>query len=394
MKLAVKDYQIIKSASLEFIPGLNVIIGPSNNGKTSILKALKALVYTVPGTTSIRAGQPSYTVGVTYNNHTVILQKGMKESVYLLDGEKYTKFGQTTPEAISKALNIKELVLNGNKEQLNFWDQMNYPFLLDKTPVELFRFIIDSGDDDQISSALKDMVSDRQSKSKEIDMLQGSINLIDDELSNLENTIKESEPIQEACNGIISLQPRISKLNRLKELKSKLDNISIEKSNVDTQTVKPMNRLVVYKNNLAGIDIDLYRLTKYNSLFSRLHVNIEDQSDINEASLKLAYLKIVKPIDLSDVTRLKNYREKINYISQQKNNIRIKPGASWNSENVQSNINLINKYKSILKTHSDTDYKSVNLGTEICIYNTRLKNIDDVKNCFKLCPYCGQKIHN
>ena len=41
-KTSIKDFQIIKKATLEFTPGLNVIIGPSNNGKTSILKAIKA----------------------------------------------------------------------------------------------------------------------------------------------------------------------------------------------------------------------------------------------------------------------------------------------------------------------------------------------------------------
>lgn len=49
---------------------------------------------------------------------------------------------------------------------------MEYPFLLDKSPIELFRFIIDSGEDDQISKALKDMVSDRQSISKDITSLE------------------------------------------------------------------------------------------------------------------------------------------------------------------------------------------------------------------------------
>lgn len=66
-KVSLKDFQIIKKANLEFIPGLNVIIGPSNNGKSSILKAIKSCIYTIPGSTSIRAGQNSYTVGLGYN---------------------------------------------------------------------------------------------------------------------------------------------------------------------------------------------------------------------------------------------------------------------------------------------------------------------------------------
>ena len=72
----VKDFQIIKSAKAEFIPGLNLIIGPSNNGKTSFIKAIKSLLYTEPGTTPIRSGQSFYSVGMTLNGHTVILQKG------------------------------------------------------------------------------------------------------------------------------------------------------------------------------------------------------------------------------------------------------------------------------------------------------------------------------
>ena len=188
MKVQIKDFQIVKNASLEFVPGLNVIVGPSNNGKSSILKAIKALLYTVPGTAPIRSGTRAYTVGIDYNGHTVILQKSVKDSVYIIDGEKYTKFGTSTPEAVYNALNIKELVLNGNKEQLNFWDQMTYPFLLDRSGVELFRFIVDSGDEDQVSQALKNIVADRQAISKNITILQGSIETIDDEIETF-NTI-------------------------------------------------------------------------------------------------------------------------------------------------------------------------------------------------------------
>lgn len=54
MKVSISNYQIIKQAVLDFKPGFNVIIGPSNNGKSSILKAIKSAVYTESGTTPIR----------------------------------------------------------------------------------------------------------------------------------------------------------------------------------------------------------------------------------------------------------------------------------------------------------------------------------------------------
>lgn len=111
LNVEVQDYQIIKKAKAEFIPGLNIIIGPSNNGKTSLIKAIKSLLYTEPGNTPVRYGQPNYKVGVEYNNHKVILQKG-KESFYSVDGEKYSKYGTSTPKEVSDVLGIQELVLN------------------------------------------------------------------------------------------------------------------------------------------------------------------------------------------------------------------------------------------------------------------------------------------
>ena len=67
---------------------------------------------------------------------------------------------------------------------------MKYPFLLDKSSVELFRFIIDSGEDDQVSKALKNMVADRQLISREIDQLQGSMNLLDLDIDNYEKQLQ------------------------------------------------------------------------------------------------------------------------------------------------------------------------------------------------------------
>ena len=297
MKVQIKDYQIIKKASLEFIPGLNVIVGPSNNGKSSLLKAIKSSLYTTPGTTPIRAGQTSYAVGISYNNHTVILQKGMKESVYMVDGEKYTKFGTTTPEAVSNALNIKELTLNGNKEQLNFWDQMNYPFLLDKSAVELFRFIIDSGDNDQISKALKSMVSDRQGLSKEIDQLQGSINTVDQDIELLEKNIEQAGPILEACTKVLELQVQVAKLNRLKEIKNQLQLIESQKTELKDKYDLSISTVKLWRDFQGALKPVLERFIDLRGKFIRLHNLIGDMADLDENRAILESIKNLKPID-------------------------------------------------------------------------------------------------
>lgn len=395
-KVSIKNYQIIKDASLDFIPGLNVIIGPSNNGKSSIIKAIKALIYTVPGTTPIRNGQSFYAVGINYNNHTVILQKGLKESVYIVDGEKYTKYGVNTPEIVSKSLNIKELVLNGNKEQLNFWDQMKYPFLIDKTSTELFKFIIDSSDSDQVSKSLKDMVSDRQQLSKNIDILQGSINTIDLDIDNYKSILNNSKDVLEACDNIINLQSKISKLNQLKQIKeTHINNLKLLEEN---------------KNKLIKIDIILNRdidminqvihklnnLIKLNKLFINLHTLINNQSDNYEQLLNLNWINNIDKLDLSLIVnkldKLKNIKQKLNNINQglsNKSNLNL---IELNLDNIL--ISKFNRLKSVKQALNNIEYKQVENNTSIIAADNSFLYYNKFYDYFDVCPYCGNRIHS
>ena len=43
-KLGVSNFRRLKSVSLEFAPGLNVLVGPNNVGKTAIVDALRSLL--------------------------------------------------------------------------------------------------------------------------------------------------------------------------------------------------------------------------------------------------------------------------------------------------------------------------------------------------------------
>ena len=353
MQVQIKDYQIIKKMSLEFVPGLNVIIGPSNNGKSSILKAIKAATFTIPGTSPIRFGQSNYTVGIQYNGHVVILQKGLKESLYIVDGEKYSKFGQITPEIVANSLNIKELVLNGNKEQLNFWDQMNYPFLLDKTGVEMFRFVIDSGENDKLSDVLKSMVSDRQNLNKNIDILQGSINAVDLEIDNYKKELDDAKPIIEASTNIILLQQQVSKLNLLKDLKNKID---------------------VNKTKLIEIKVKQETQLNYYNTIKEINSNISDLAN--------------KQVDLTNyLLKLKDLRNSLLNI-----NDKLKPIIYIDIK--EEDINKIINLKSILNKHNEISHDLSAAYNNLNDYSLYLNHNKELKEYFKICPYCGNPIHN
>lgn len=392
--VSIKNYQIIKKAELSFIPGLNIILGPSNNGKSSILKGIKALLYTTPGTTAIRQGESSYIIGLKYNGHVVLLQKGLKESVYVVDGEKYTKFGTTTPEAVSKALNIKELVLNGQKEGLNFWDQMDYPFLLDKTAVELFRFIIDSGDNDRVSNALKRMVSDRQSLSKEINVIQGEINIIDQDIDKYKEELESSKDKIEASNKIVKLQSKVAKYRQLLDLKKKLDEIKSQES----ETNKSLEKIKTYLTNIKVSYSEVYdrkaRVDILQEEMKTLHNIIGELSDIAEQITTVNIYKDVNiTVDLSRLKGLKQIKNQINQIRTDKDSIRLNK-----LPDIEINYDKFLKLKTLKESSKkikDINYKEVELETSKIAFNESKGFYDKLLSNFDVCPVCGQKFpHN
>ena len=55
--LQIKNYQIVRDATLEFIPGLNVIVGETNNGKSAILRAAETAIFNISRESHVTVGQ-------------------------------------------------------------------------------------------------------------------------------------------------------------------------------------------------------------------------------------------------------------------------------------------------------------------------------------------------
>ena len=246
--VSIRDFQIIKKASLTFKPGLTAIIGQSNNGKSAIFRAIKSCVYNEPGATSIRNGCSSYLVGIQMNGHTVICQKG-KNSMYKVDGVTYQKVGRTQLPEVARSLNIRELNLNGSNEQINFWDQMEKPFLLDRSETELFRFIVDSGKDNNIMQASKSLVSDRQSITKEITMIEGMIAQSEANVKSYEEKLANSDETLAICERIIK---QSNKFYSIIVAKLNIDKVMYEEKNIYIGFVSQEKKDSIYYSYLRN----------------------------------------------------------------------------------------------------------------------------------------------
>ena len=391
INLSIKDFQIIKSASMSFIPGLNCIVGQSNNGKTAVFRAAKSCIYNEPGTTSIRHGCNNYVVGIYMNGHKVILQKG-SNTLYKVDDTIYQKIGRVQLPEVADALNITELSLNGSNEQINFWDQMEKPFLLDRSETDLFRFIVDTGKDSNVTQASKSLTSDRQSITKEIAVTEGMLQQANATVTDFDNKLVGSDDKLDVCSKVVALNQRLSFYKALSSKVEEYLNIDKELSRIKAYYTK----LSAYFEKISSLfDLANTHLMKRDSLENILKTHTNITSSLEELRSKL----ITQDISADDLTNyygkyndlLKNII-KYNRISSQLS--LIKPIVIPDISSLTSGVSSYDRLYNLLVESNRLTESIQKASGDISIISEELGVLNKEINEIGICPTCGQLINH
>jgi len=393
MKVSVKDFQIVKSASLEFIPGLTVIQGESNNGKSALFRAIKSCIYNEPGISNVRVGCKNYMVGIEHKGHKVIFQKG-ENSLYMIDGQQFNKVGKSQVPEVANALGIKALSINDATEKINFWDQMEKPFLLDRNSSDLFRFIVDSGEDDNLNTTLRSMVSDKNKLNTDKNLKEGSIATLKQQIGTMENTLAGSEEKIQLCENVISFSPMTSKLLTINNT---ITNITNKETEVE-ETEKQLSRQREIKQE---IDSKINTLSYNISTKEQLQEKISKHETVNEELNKLngtlnnkVDFKVILPSIskiIDDKTKLGEKLAKINELSEFISNNKI---TKIECSIGQDEINRLSSLKVVLDRISYLDDQLNQLTNSKLQLDKEYEPILKEYKAIKVCPYCGNKLHD
>ena len=312
MLVKIKDFNCIENIELDFQPGFTILQGPSNSGKSSIIKAIENAIFNQSGTTNVRQGATNYSVGIKHNDHTVSLIKG-KNTKYKVDDNIFEKIGVSQLPEVADALNIRETILGGEKVRLNFSRQMSYPFLLDKTPGQMYRFIVDSSESESLSNVLKDMAKDIKDIEKSIVQNEAKMDILVGQQTKYNSELSHADEIIEVVNQILDLDPHHLQLLELDKTSSKYlttkDEITSVSNHlqqlqvdVDTQVVDQLqkeyidytnlyksytstnNDVIQLKNHLSSLDISIStaELDKQYNDFKTLNELVEKYWQISQ----------------------------------------------------------------------------------------------------------------
>lgn len=157
--LAILNYQSHEKTKLDFHPGVNVIVGLTDSGKSGIIRTLRWLSTGRPSGTSIQSHWGGATNVILETEEGFVRRVKDKKDTYelLINGKRnlvFQAFSTHVPQEITDFLNLSEI---------NFQFQLDSPFLLSKTPGEVafhFNRVARLDKIDKATSKINSIISD------------------------------------------------------------------------------------------------------------------------------------------------------------------------------------------------------------------------------------------
>lgn len=378
MEVTLKNVGIIKDAELEFKKGLNLIIGASSSGKSTLLRAIRAMMDNSFSDSHITHGEKKLVIQIKDGENTASyirdLSNATCKSAYKINQNVYTKVGRTPPDELSALFKISPVDIDGEKINFNFSNQFAGPFLLLGSQSLLYSILTYRSSFD--ITKINDLYfSDLKKTKQETNVL----------IKTKENLEQEIVKLNDKFNSLKDVPTMFTEMQKVK--------------NKHSEVHKVLSQVTHYKELIKSLEIEKEKLNNLNNILIHL-------PEVSESYLKTRALDAY----IEKNKLLKNHRE-LGAIEPISDNIK-KIGQL-----LKSSI-LISKYTSLSASLKDLKPIYENLMTlptiqtiEVLTYynnlnvavndeNTNVSTINnelmDVQSCIDkvgVCPLCNQPLN-
>lgn len=288
--LEIENIQSHENTKLDFVNGINVIIGSSNQGKSAILRALYWLRNNRPlGIDNLAShwivndkgylnGEMS--VKVVNDNGEVERRRTKDENQYIVDGKVLNVVKTDVPEQVSKILKLSDT---------NVQKQLDSPFLLSQTSGEVAKYFNQMVNLDVIDKVLTNAETKRrklksivENSSDEIDRLANKVeefNWVDDTLADVEkynNLNIDFERVKDSINFMCDAFHSYNDLSKWVEwveefvgnrkfIVNEIDSILLRLGEIDKETEEIDKEIESFES------IEIYDFSSQNKNISKIN---------------------------------------------------------------------------------------------------------------------------
>ncbi len=225
--------------------GLTVVTGPSDSGKTNILRILKWVFFNTPsGTDFIRVGASFARATVALESGDTIVRWRSTGSInrYMVNGETYEGFGGGVPLEVSQITGIRPVAIGDLNINLNLAEQLDGPFLGSSISAPARAKVLGKlAGTEEIDFAAKQLGTDLYRRNQDEKRLAG-------ETVTLEESIKSFDWLPGMALNIEALEGLVTKIRMAQENRGKLFQIAITKKTVDGKIIAAQVILCRWRN--------------------------------------------------------------------------------------------------------------------------------------------------
>ena len=192
--VAIRNFQAHKETNLDLSPGLNCLIGSSDNGKSSVIRSLLWAYNNRPlGMEYIsywnrnKKGEPKgeSSIEIEFDNGVLKRERTPESNGYSVNDDTYGAIGTDVPEQVISLFNITDL---------NISSQHDKPFLISETAGDVAKYLNKLVKLDKIDEVLANVESKRREVKKEADLVEKQIEASEKDMARY-TWIKEGEKV-------------------------------------------------------------------------------------------------------------------------------------------------------------------------------------------------------
>lgn len=390
-KVILQNFQSHKNSTIEFDNNLNIIVGPSDSGKTGILRGIKWALYNDPsGDYFIREGESECSVTIFFSDNTRIKRYRNKNKnsyiIYDRDGNesKYEGFGTSIPEEVVRITGIKKILLDKDlSKSINISDQLEGAFLLsEKNSIKAnsIGYLVGV---DVIDDALRETLKDNKNLLIQKKIFDENINDLKEQSKQYEYIYQMNIKIKNIEEIANSIKLKNKTLDRYIKISSNHKYIKEQKDKVKYYLDK-LNNLNKVEIILKDIELSYNKYRNLSNYNNQLNQTMSNKKEIHEI------LNSLKDIDKSiEKTNLickysnrqlslikininfKKYREEINILNNMLKGLFLLDNVNEIINNIENDIRQLSSL-SLLNTKRNKLKDSIQLGNT---YLLKIKNI-------------------
>ena len=355
--LELKNFQKHKNLRLELSPGLNIIAGPTDSGKSSIFRAISWLLTNRPrGIDAYKTYEARGPISVVaeFDDGSVERIKGTKENSYVLiksgDATTFDCVRSDVPEEIREFLRIPGFVVQGQHDPY---------YLLQSSPGEIVREIQRLVDLDIISSVI-------QAANQRISACRSNL-----------RALRRAKEEQEEKLKRLSKVPSLMKEANLIEAE---EAILGSKKEELVKVIELVDKLEEYRVELASLQEVLSSKPKIEELERKAASIMEFENSLEEKRVKLRDLEGL-------VRKLEEWKREAQSF---RGFLALKPGVetlSRDVEKLKTRKGELSRARDLLKALVSAGREMERLRGEIGKYRSEFEGIN--KMLGGVCPLCN-----